>query len=203
MSTKTVSKKKKDVDSIFAVKTLQEAKEKIYSDIQNGINYRDIVKTKFDIDGTAKTFNISQINQIKAEFEPKNEEKRTDSDKAAVFRLFYKGFSAIQIIIKNEFSPDFVKQCLKEYAELNNMELVPKSFFYRLKDILIRLQWAPVNNLKNMLDSVEETVNHSIASEKYFFDCSKCGKAIKMDGKPLVDARKYLSKYWYHDKCAK
>ena len=124
MIAKAKPKKSKNNKKTIKVSSLQDAKKKIYSEIQKGKNFKDIVAIKFEINGEEKGFNISQINKIKEEFEPQIDESRYDPDKAKVFELFQKGLSPIQVIIKTKLSYEFVKQSWKEYSEISDSKIV-------------------------------------------------------------------------------
>lgn len=189
-----------NTDFLVKVNSLQEAKEKIYSDIQNGKNYRDIVKTKFDINDTIKTFNIQQISQIKEEFEPKIEESSLDNDKARVFKLFKKGYSPTDVIIKTKLNFEYVKEAWDQYAEINSKEIIPTVFFDRLKSIIERGGWGGTS-LKTILNAVNEAVILANELDQYNFSCCECGGKIPIDGKTLEDVKKTLSKVCGHTKC--
>lgn len=201
MKITNISTKEVKNSVIIKVNTLQEAKEKIYSEIQNGRNFKDVVQTKYDINGNIKSFNIAQLSKIKAEFEPKIEENRFDEDKAEVFKLFQKGLSPIEVVIKTKFSFDFVKQSWNEYADVDDKRIVPKRFFYELKKTFSSI-CAPYNeDLKVYLGCAREITSYAQDGINCSVNCSICGEPMEMEGRMLEDAKEYLSKKWHHDNC--
>ncbi|NIP62176.1 MAG: hypothetical protein GWN01_16040 [Nitrosopumilaceae archaeon] len=186
-------------ETMIKVRSLQEAKERIHSEIQNGKNYRDIAKMKFDIDGKARSFNISQISHIKSEFEPKNTEIHTNEDKADAFRLFRKGYNPADVLIETKYSFEFVKQAWREYNELRDKISVNNSFIRNLASEL-----RPISNCKTFDDieiAVSEAVDGYKEYEKFVYPCCECGKPVFFGKRSLEVAQKHLSKNWGHADC--
>lgn len=203
MKTKSVTaEKNEDSFQIIKVNSIKEAKEKIYYDLQNKINFRDIVKNRFDINGKIKSFNIAQINQIKAEFEPKIEPDILDSKKAEVFRLLQKGFSPIDVIIKTKLSYDFVTQSWNEYLALDDKQVISKKYLSHLKRILKPLGIREDDsNYWEILTKIQSLVDEWQKPNGFFYNCRGCGKPIKIQQESLNVAKKYLSKNYGHSKC--
>lgn len=197
MANKTIQTQKENQP--IKVGSLQEAKEKIFSEIQNGSNYRNIAKMKFDIEDTVRSFNISQISQIKAEFEPKKQVNSNDSDRAKVFKLFKKGLSPADVLIKTGFGFEFIKQCRKEYNEFADKMDVPRSFIQRLQKILD--PHFRTDTFRAIEQGVEETVFAYKEMLGYTYNCSVCGEEEVMGDQELRAMKKYLSKNWAHKSC--
>lgn len=202
MKTKTLSKKEDSKEHvIIKVDTLQEAKEIIYASLQEGKNYKDIAKTKFDINGTLKSFNINQISQIKTEFEPKTEQIRYDADQAEVFRLFYSGKTPAQVIIKTKYSYDFVKESWEQYAVITYQRIVPNRFFRELKKTFSPIVSPGNEDLNVYLSCAREITSYAEEWINCSVNCSRCKEPMEMEEKMLKDAKQYLSKKWHHSKC--
>ncbi|MDE2588900.1 MAG: hypothetical protein KGL95_04465 [Patescibacteria group bacterium] len=76
--------------------TIHEAKKAVFDLVQHGMNYREIAKHSFMIEGLGlKRYSISEINKIKNEFlgnrnDPSNSD-HSKTDKPKIFRLLEKG----------------------------------------------------------------------------------------------------------------
>ena len=202
MKSKTVSTRENEMDTVIKVNSLQEANQKIYSLIQDGKNYREIAKIKFDINGSIKNFNVSQISKIKSEFEPKNEGTRFDKETAEVFRLFKKGDSPIDVVIKTGLTPDFVEQSLKKYVQLNSEQIVPNSFFYELEQSLSPRYLPSERTPNGYLSTIRGAMEMVETGENGLYWCPKCEDIVELEGNSIEDIQRFLIRRKVHLDCS-
>src|SRR2546426_2416181 len=120
--------------------TLEEAEQKVYQMVKQGMGYREISKVGFPINGGIKHFGLSQITKIKQKFEPTISTHARDHDKALVFKLFKEGWSQVEVIIETGFDSDFVRESYREYLEFENYVLCPKAVFNKMHSLVLG-QW--------------------------------------------------------------
>ena len=178
--------------------TLLEAKGQVSKLVQQGVNYRDITKKEFLIEGRVKRFSISEISKTVNE-STKNDSKNRDPDVALLFSLFKKGYSSTRAVIKTEFTPKYVEESYRKFQEFEKKRIVPEWFEIRMYELGSEVQ--DCNNLNEVYWAVKKAVDSHKELEKHFYLCYKCGESIPMREKSLKDAQIYLSQRWSHDSC--
>ena len=182
--------------------TLEQAEKIILEQLKAKKNMRDIVKMKFPINGVETGFNIDQIRQIKEKYIPKINLDHRDSDKAYCFKLFKKGLSPTEVVIKTNLSPEFVQKAYQEFLEFEEKEVFPKNEVRDLYEFLKNDGWS----CSSLLDIKNILVELIPCYEKYMqllFHCEKCGTVFYPEGKLLDDARNYLAQNYGHSECGK
>ena len=99
--------------------TLEDVKKDIIRRIQRGESYREIVKTKYKIDGIIKKFSISELSKIKQEISGQTiNSKDKDPNAALLFELFTKNISQHEAVVKTHLSPEYVREKHEQFLQM-------------------------------------------------------------------------------------
>ena len=180
--------------------TLEQAKQEVYRKIQDKTNYREISQIIFIINDKPRKFGISEISNIKKEFEPQPTQDK-DCDKALLFKLFHAGKSPVQAQIKTEFTYEFVKLSYEQFLSFERKMAVPRSFMTKM------LSFAKtIDPDSNDIDDIEFSIGEMLESHKllksFTYPCSVCAKPIQFSKTEWTDFKSYLIKNgWHHESC--
>lgn len=210
-------------NDVIIANTLQGAKEKIFVFIKNGMNYRDIVKKQFNIDGKIKKFNPSQIAKIKKEFDH-NSVSSGSSNQSQIFRLFKEGKTPTDVVIALNLEFDFIDKLYKQFLESTNQELVPKGwlesmnekidtiylkeprdqtifdFYLAGPDSVELITFFIENSVEELLEIKKESEN-PIDSNRVAFRCMGCKQMVFADEDMLKDVVEHFSRNAWHTEC--
>jgi len=188
-------------DSI-KVESLEQAEKIILEHVNNGENYRDIAQITFDVNGTVKRFNPSQISKIKAKYETSQAQNGHDPDKSMIFKMFRKGKNPTDVLIETGLNFEYVKKAYEEYLEFEGHEIVPKSWIENLLEIAgYVFVWTEEEKLTYINEAFSIAKESHLELEKHVYNCCNCGKEMPIKDKSLKDACNYLSLRWCHEEC--
>jgi hypothetical protein len=153
--------------------TLDEAKKDTLRRIQRGESYREIVKTKYKIDGVFKRFSISELTKIKQQSAGQTiDSKDKDPNAALVFELFAKGKSQYDVVVKTKLSPDYVSE---KYEQFSHMKYAACQDMF-LRTMLEMAGWIKDGKISDMPEAqyyLENAVSHFIEKESGIL-CDAC-----------------------------
>ncbi len=209
-------------NDVIIANTLQGAKEKIFVFIKNGMNYRDIVKKQFNIDGKIKKFNPSQIAKIKKEFDH-NSVSSGSSNQSQIFRLFKEGKTTTDVVIALNLEFDFIDKLYKQFLESTNQELVPKDWLESMNDKIATIYLKELhdqtvynlclegcsyvemitffieNSIEQLLELKKESENP--ITNRVAFRCMGCKQMVFADEDMLKDVVEHFSQHAWHTEC--
>ena len=187
---------------------MEEAKEIIYQMIVEGINYREISKTKFKINNKIRKFSISQISSFKKEIEDKASEKNAKSslDKNSqivqIFRHLKRNVPILDIVIKTGYDIEVIKEAVKAYEEFEQYLLVRKEviefLFAELSSVF------PCKNDEDLMAAASSAADAFYLLRSHPYTCGYCGKPEIPGKNELKWLQKKISNgNWGHLKCLK
>jgi len=195
---------------VIQVKTLEEAKKIIYEMVVEGINYREISKTKFRINNKIRKFSISQISSFKKEIEDKasatNAKSKSNLDKNSqivqIFRDLKKKVPIVDIVIKTGFDIEVIKETVKAYEEFERYLLVRKEviefLFAELSSVF------PCKNDEDLMAAASSAADAFYLLHSHPYTCGYCGKPEIPGKNELKWLQKQLShSKWGHLECLK
>ena len=188
-----------DSDSI-KVDSLDQAEKIILEHLATGENYRDIAQITFDINGTVKRFNPSQISKIKAKYEQNQAQNGHDADKSMVFKMFRKDKNPTDVVIETGLNFDYVKKAHEEFLEFEDKILIPRWFYDKVEEIACCIEEDPhtLPRISYCLDQLEQAYEEY---KNYVYTCSICGKDSQIKDETLKDAQQYIASRWAHAGC--
>jgi len=188
-----------DTDAI-KVDSIDQAEKIILEHVNNGENYRDIAQIAFDVNGTTKRFNPSQISKIKAKNEENQAQNARDPDKSLVFKMFKAGKSITDVVIETKLEFDYVTKAHKEFLESEDKVMIPKWFF----DDAMFLAGYPgySQTLENATKVMYELMDADQMLQSIFSNCTVYGGSWDWEvDEPVEVAKKNLSVAWHHERC--
>jgi hypothetical protein len=209
-------------DDVIIVNTLQGAKEKIFLFLKDGMNYRDIVKKQFSINGVIKKYNPSQIAKIKKEFD--HSVSSDSSNQSQIFKLFKEGKNPIDVVIALNLDFDFVDKLYKQFLESNNQDLVPKGwlesinekiaavylkepcdqsikdFYFDGPDFVETIDYFVEDSL-NALSELKKESENPMNSNRVVFRCMGCKQMAFADEDMLKIISEHCSHNAWHTEC--
>ncbi len=179
--------------------TLPEAKKTVYAKLCQNINPKEITQISFLIDGKIIRFNPAQIRKIREEFEPKIENNKRDPDKVLVFKLFKKGVSPTDVVIKTGLPFEYVQKAYEEFCMFENKITISKELFDKLIESIkvVDEKFRTVDDVKPGLDKL--VMSHK-ELKKFEYPCCYCGKSVQMGNQELEEIKPQLVR-WGHDIC--
>ncbi len=182
------------------VDSLDQAEKIILEHVNNGKNYRDIAQITFDVNGTVKRFNPSQISKIKAKIEENQAQNAHDPDKSLVFKKFREGKSLIDVVIETGLNYEYVKKAHEEFLESEDKVMVPKWFYEEAIGLASYPGYSRTfENAKKVMDELMEADQMLL---DIFSNCTECGYSLDYEKEPVEDAKKNLRVSWHHEKCS-
>ena len=184
---------------VIKVDSIDQSEKIILEHVNNGENYRDIAQITFEVNGTVKRFNPSQISKIKAKYEQNQAQNGHDADKSMVFKKFRDGKSIINVVIETGLNYEYVKKAYEEFLESEDKIPVPKWFYWEI----MWLAGYPGYSVtfENVIKVMYELIESDQRVQEFVFNCNRCGGDAQIDGKALEDAQQYLSSKWQHTNC--
>jgi hypothetical protein len=141
--------------------TLDEVEQDVFRRIKRGENYSEIVKTRYEIDGTVKKYNPGQISKIKKKFTGEvDDSKNKDPNAAILFKLFEDGESLCDIVVKTQLSPDYVQEMFDKFCEMKKMTVLPSVFINSVSEYAKWVKGREVNGLNEVQRCLEVAVMH-------------------------------------------
>jgi len=187
---------------VIKVDSIEQAEKIILEHVNNVENYRDIAQITFNVNGTTKRFNPSQISKIKAKIEENQAQNGHDADKSMVFKMFRKDKNPTDVVIETGLNFDYVKKAHEEYLEFEGHEIVPKSWLENLVEIAgYVFVWTEEEKLSYINEAFSTAKESHLELEKHIFYCCKCGQETTIINNALKAASNYLSKSWGHVDC--
>jgi len=187
------------LDQIKNANSMEEFEQNVYSLIKSGINYREILKNKFQVAGTEIKLNVPKIKKIMDKFEDNTSTLHKDPDKALLFKCFQENMMPVDVVIKYGFDPVYVNKVYQEYTEMEGMETITFEQYDRLFCAAYRIKESHDFNVN--CESLEQAVESYFELKKHVFYCRNCAEEIPITGKVLDDAQNYLSEKWGHTDC--
>ena len=190
-------------DDVIKVETLEQAEKIILEHINNGENYRDIAQITFEVNGTIKRFNPSQISKIKAKKEQNKPQNPRDSDISLVFKMFRKEKTPVDVIIETGLDYEYVTHAYDQFLDLEDQTTVPETWVFNLMQMS-----ADISKLPGPSREYDITTAFEIAKESYFklknfvCNCSICEESMSVNDEMMEDAKQYLSSIWKHVDCS-
>lgn len=182
------------------VASMQEAREMVQEMANQRINNREIVKTKFLIDGEIMGLNPKIVKEWKKDSESKVDSKNQDPDIVTVFKLFKKGVSPTDVIIRTGLSFEFVSKAHEEFLQFEKRTIVPQWFEEYMYDLAYEIK--DCSNLSEVYYSLKKAVKSHIELQKHVYPCLVCGKPVPLDGIALKAAIRFLIlDKWQHMGC--
>jgi hypothetical protein len=142
-------------------KTSEQVKQEILTLVDSGLNYREIAKIPYKVEGKIRKFSISQISKfVKQRNEVSEEVEGFQASKA--FQLFEQGKSPIDAVIELKILPENAEEYYKKYLKLKELDLTTPIVPELIKD------------LQKSLDQAWDTINNSVINP--FLGCNnpKC-----------------------------
>lgn len=126
----------------ITVNSLYEAKNKIYELLIKQYSPKEISQIEFIIQGISRRHNLSQISEIKKEFENKHNKEDEDKDPrtAFFFKQFDKGKTVKDVVKETDYKLEIVQKAYGEFLKLEEKTVVPKWFLDDLKEDEIRFE---------------------------------------------------------------
>jgi len=188
-----------DTDAI-KVDSIEQAEKIILEHVNNGKNYRDIAQIAFDVNGTVKRFNPSQISKIKAKNEENQAQNAHDSDKSLVFKMFKAGKSITDVVIETGLNYEYVKKAHEEFLESEDKVMVPKWFYEEAIGLASYPGYSRTfENAKKVMDELMEADQMLL---DIFSNCTECGQALDYEKESIIVAKKNLRVAWHHEDCS-
>jgi len=186
---------------VIKVDSIEQAEKIILEHINSGENYRDIAQITFDVNGTVKRFNPSQISKIKAKYEQNQAQNTRDPDKSRCFKLFRKGKSPVDVVIETGLSYEYVKKAHKEFLESEDKVMIPAWFY---EDVRFLAGYPGYSQtLENATKVMYELIESDQVIQSIFSNCTVCGNSWDWEvDEPLKVAKKNLRVAWHHEKCS-
>jgi len=183
------------------VDSLDQAEKIILEHVNNGENYRDIAQITFDVNGTVKRFNPSQISKIKAKIEENQAQNAHDPDKSLVFKMFKAGKSITDVVIETKLEFDYVTKAHKEFLESEDKVTVPKWFY---NEIMFLAGYPGYSHtLENATKVMYELMESDQILLQCFSNCTVCGNSWDCEvDEPMEVVKKNLRVAWHHEKCS-
>jgi len=183
------------------VETIEEAEKIILEHVNNGENYRDIAQITFDVNGSVKRFNPSQISKIKAKIEENQAQNAHDPDKSLVFKMFKAGKSITDVVIETKLEFDYVTKAHKEFLESEDKVMIPKWFYSDVRFLAGYPGYSPT--LENATKVMYELMEADQMLQSIFSHCIVCGNSWDWEvDEPMEVAKKNLRVAWHHEKCS-
>lgn len=187
------------LDQIINMNSEEEFEQAVYSMVNDGTNYREILKKQFQMNGTKIKLNVTKIKQIKDKLSSNTSKLHRDSDKALMFKCFKEDMKPVDVVIKYGFDSDYVQKAYLEYIELENTVVIEFEIYDRIYCAVWRIK--KFSNHYELCDWVDNAVDAYIELEKHVHFCSVCDEEIPIRGKSLEDVQTYLSQKWKHAEC--
>lgn len=178
-------------------KTLEQVKQEILEMVDNGVNYREIAKIPFKIEGAVRRFSISQISRWKKE---RDEGVVEDEGAAAskAFQLFEDGEGPVQAVVELKMLPEDAEDYYKKWLEMKEQDLSTPSVPKRLKELEDQVDDVSsliASQIKEIMEDITDDYPNSDDVWEFFtsikdllklkdipvkdlyhnFKCSKCG----------------------------
>ena len=189
--------------------TLEEAKREVFNLIQQGVNYREITKSLFNIQGLGKKrFSISEISKIKSELQDGSRDTTSNNSKphkSEIFRLIKKGTSLEDIVITLGLEPNIVKETYNEYEDLVNSSKLPAHYVYET----LESKGIELNDLESFRKKIGRLAESYSIFNLLHFRCAVCKKPISLSPygnskdwlNNLLHAITFLSENYVHNEC--
>ncbi|MGD0329209.1 MAG: hypothetical protein ABSB40_02040 [Nitrososphaeria archaeon] len=143
--------------------TLEQVKAEVLKLVDEGENYRDIAKIKWNVKGAKKHFSITWIsNLVKKRNNPQSSLLKLSDEELTkrAFKLFDAGNGPIAVVEQLDASPDEAKTLYNEYVELKALDLSKPSIPLQFKQFKERLD--RLDNGWYIIQSLVEAVNKEI-----------------------------------------
>ena len=188
-----------ETPNTISVSSLQEARLKIYQMQQENTNQRNILKTKFELDGEIFGFNVKQLSEIKKEFTGKATVtmEYTTSD---VFKMFKEGMTPLEVLIKTHKPYDEIITIHDQFLELENKIPVQKYFVDKIFSLAREVK--PIDGTyDDVLDKIKTAVESHKKFEHFKYPCNDCGKLIRISNGEWPDLYTFMisEKFGHHD----
>jgi len=171
------------------VETIEEAEKIILEHVNNGKNYRDIAQITFDVNGTVKRFNPSQISKIKAKNEESQAQNAHDPDKSLVFKKFRKGKTPIDVIIETGLDYDYVINAYEEYLDLEDKTVVYQSWIDNLHKMSMEIiKPCGYSREKDIVTALERAKDSHLKLKNFVCTCSVCEESMSVNDEMMEDA---------------
>ena len=188
---------------VIKVDSIENAEKIILEHVNKRENYRDIAQIAFDVNGTIKRFNPSQISKIKAKIEENQAQNAHDPDKSLVFKKFRDGKSIINVVIETGLNYEYVKKADEEFLESENETSVYNEWIDHLHDMSMEIiRSVDPNRFRDIVIAFERAKDSHLKLKKFVCNCSKCEGIMEIDDEMMEDAKQYLSSKWYHGECS-
>jgi len=188
---------------VIKVETLKQAEKIILEHVNNGENYRDIAQITFDVNGTVKRFNPSQISKIKAKIEESQAQNAHDPDKSLVFKKFREDKSIIDVVIETGLDYEYVKKAYEEFLESENETAVYNEWLDNLHDMSMEIiRSVDPNRFRDIVIAFERAKYSHLKLKSFVCNCSKCEGIMEINDEMMEDAHQYLSSRWHHVDCS-
>jgi len=189
-----------DTDAI-KVDSLEQAEKIILEHVNNFENYRDIAQIAFDVNGTVKRFNPSQISKIKAKSQEKQAQNALDPDKSLVFKKLKEGKSVIDVVIETRLEFDYVKKAHEEFLESEDKVMIPEWFYSDVMFLAAYPGYRPT--FENAIKGMYELMDADQMLQSIFSNCTVCGGSWDWEeDEPVEVAKKNLRVAWHHERCS-
>jgi len=191
---------------ILDVDSESEAEDKIFKMRQKGMNFRDILKTKFRIDGEIKGYNVVTINRIanRENSGSENSKGKTLLNNllvSKIFALYKKDKDPVDAIISLNIDPELAMKYYELYAKFRGFVLLPRDIYDSLKELMINdLKDCGLDDeeIETGFDKILDWVKgldydfNELFGERIFLDCIECGSRCPLDKEELAAAKSYF-----------